>query len=349
MKKLVTMLTVAIMLSASLAFAADLPATKLKVVGGFSNLNASETVEKPFWTKTIPEKSGGKITVEYTTLGQMGLKGPESMRMVKNGVIDFVSANLSHISVDNPAFEALDVAGLLPTFEMARKASDSYFKIFDRHMRETYNAKLLMVWPMPPQVIYSIDKITGLADLKGKKMRAGNRTTADFIKAIGGVPVSVPWPDVVPAFQRGAIDGGVTGSLSGNTANWWEVTNYLMPLNLGWALWFNAVSLKKWDSLDKSVQTFLEEETAKAQELFWQNAKMEVADGINCNTGQGPCTFGKKGAMKLVPVSDGDIALLKKLVKTETLPRWAKSCGQACVDEFNDTVSEIIGIKAQIK
>jgi TRAP-type transport system periplasmic protein len=349
MKKFVTILTVAIMFSAGLIFAADMPATKLKVVGGFSNLNASNAVEKPFWTKTIPEKSGGKITVEFTTLDQMGLKGPETMRMVKNGVIDFVSANLSHISVDNPAFEALDVAGLLPTFEMAKKATESYFKIFDRHMRDTYNAKLLMVWPMPPQVIFSKDKIAGLADLKGKKLRAGNRTSADFIKAIGGVPVSVPWPDVIPAYQRGAIDGGITGSLSGNTAGWWEVTNYLMPLNLGWALWFNAVSLKEWNSLDKSVQNFLEEETARAQELFWESAKIEVVDGINCNTGQEPCKFGKKGAMKLVPVTDGDLALLKELVKTDTLPIWAKSCGPACVEEFNGALSEIVGIKAEIK
>jgi len=204
----------------------------------------------------------------------------------------------------------------------------------------------LMVWPMPPQVIYCKEKLSSISGLKGRKVRVGSRTSADFVKGLGGVPVSVPWPDVIPAYQRGTIDCGITGSLSGNTANWWEVTNYLLPLNLGWALWYHAVSLKKWNSLDPAVQNFLEAELSKAQELFWENAQLEIEDGINCNTGIGPCKFGKKGAMKLVPVSKGDEALLKKLVKTVTLPSWAKACGAACVKEFNNTVSGIVKIKA---
>lgn len=346
MKKLMCMLTLALLLPVSLAFAADLPVTELNVVGGFSNLNATVSVEKPLWTETIPNNSGGKITVKFTTLDQMGLKGAETMRMVKNGVVDFISGNLVHIAVDNLAFEALDVAGLLPTLEMAREASDAYFDKIDKHMRETYNGKLLMLWPMPPQVIYCKDEISSIAELKGRKVRVGSRTTADFVKGLGGVPVSVPWPDVIPAYQRGTIDCGVTGSLSGNTANWWEVTNYLLPLNLGWAIWFHAVSLEEWNSLDPSVQSFLEAELAKGQDLFWENAKLEIEDGVNCNTGIGTCKFGKKGAMTLVEVSDKDKALLKTLVSTVTLPGWAKACGNECVKDFNETLSGIVNTEA---
>lgn len=348
MKKFMYLLALTIMLPVSLALAEDLPATKLAVVGGFSNLNATVSVERPLWTKTIPMNSGGKISVNFTTLDQMGLKGAETMRMVKNGVVDYISGNLVHIAVDNLAFEALDVAGLLPTIEMAREASDAYFDIVDEHMRKTYNGKLLMLWPMPPQVIYCKDELSSIADLEGRKVRVGSRTTADFVKGLGGVPVSVPWPDVIPAYQRGTIDCGVTGSLSGNTANWWEVTNYLLPLNLGWAIWFHAVNLDKWNALDPAVQKFLEAELAKAQDRFWENAKLEIEDGVNCNTGKGTCKFGKKGAMKLVPVSEKDKALLKVLVRTVTLPSWAKACGDKCVKDFNDTLSGIVNMKATI-
>ena len=48
MKKLLKMFVFAMMLPVSLAFAADLPKTELAVVGGFSNLNATMSVQKRF-------------------------------------------------------------------------------------------------------------------------------------------------------------------------------------------------------------------------------------------------------------------------------------------------------------
>lgn len=43
--------------AAGAALAQDLPKTQIKIAGGLSNLTAYNDYEKPFWTKTIPERS----------------------------------------------------------------------------------------------------------------------------------------------------------------------------------------------------------------------------------------------------------------------------------------------------
>ncbi len=329
--------------------AADLPATNVKVVGVFSNINMFKTVEKPFWTETIPKESKGKISVDLLSLTDLGLKGTEQMRLMKLGVLEFASGNLSYMSADNIAFDATDLAGVIPTLEIARKAVNAYRPVIANLMAESFNTKLLMLWPNPPQVIYCKPKIGGIADLKGKKVRVYNRTLSDFVEAAGGTPLTIAWPEVITAYQRGTVDCGVTGTLSGNTGKWWEVTTHLFPLNLGWGIWFHAVNLNKWNSLDPKVQAFFEEQFAKQEEARWAMAAVEAQDGINCNTGQGKCIYGTKGAMTLVTPSEADIKKLHGWVGSVIVPRWAKECGEACVKDWNATMGKVLGITASAK
>ena len=55
--------------------------------------------------------------------------------------------------------------------------------------------------------------LTGLADLKGRKIRSFSPTLSDFLTAIGSTPVQIAFSEVVPALQRGTADCGVTGTL----------------------------------------------------------------------------------------------------------------------------------------
>ena len=326
--------------------AQDLPPTHVKVVGVFNNLNMYEALEKPFWTETVPQESKGKITVDLVSMTEMGLKGSEQLRLAKLGVLEFFSGNISPMSADNVAFDAFDLVGTTPTMEIARKAVEAYKPVIAGLMAELFNVKLLMTWPNPAQVIYCKPKITGLADLKGKKVRTGYRGMADFVEAAGGTPVTIMWPEVITAYQRGTIDCGITGTLSGNTGKWWEVTTHLLPIPLSWGMWIHAVNIDTWSRLDPKVQTFFEEQFAKQEDRMWALASQETQDGINCNTGKDPCTYGVKGAMTLVPVTEADLKQLQGWVKSAIVPRWAKECGEACVKEWNATMGKAVGITA---
>lgn len=330
-------------------WAQDLPTVNLKVIGSFSNVNMSISVEKPFWTKKLPEASGGKISVDFTTLDALGLKGTETLRLIRIGVADFASGPVSYMAGDFKLYDGLDLAGLFLDIKTMRTASEAYKPILSKNMEKNFNAKYLFGWPSPPQVIYCRDKMSGLGDLKGRKIRGFNQTLADFVEGIGGTAVTIAFPEVVPALQRGTADCAITGTLSGNTAKWWEVTDYLYPLVVGWAPWFHAVNLKTWNKLDKKTQDFLIAQFKTLEDEFWAVAAKEAQDGINCNTGKGECIYGVKGAMTLVPVTDGDKKTLAKVLSDVVVPRWAERCGADCVKDWNDTVGKVVNITVPTK
>lgn len=333
----------------SAVVAEDLPATHVKVLGIHSNLNMYKTVEKPFWTDTVSRESNGKISVHYVSMTEVGLKGTEQLRLARLGVVEFFSGNISPMSADNVAFDGLDLIGTTPTMEIARKAVEAYKPVLAKPMAELFNTKLLMVWPNPAQVIYCKPEITGLAGLKGKKVRVGHRSMGDFVEAAGGTAVVLPWAEVITAFQRGTVDCGITGTLSGNTAKWWEVTTHLLPITLSWGMWIHAVNLDTWNRLDPKVQAFFEKQFAKQEDRMWALASKETQDGINCNTGKGTCTYGYKGSMTLVPVTEADLKKLQGWAESTLVPRWAKECGEACVKKWNATVGKVTGITASAK
>src|SRR3546814_9215248 len=87
--------------------AETLPKTQLNVIGTWSNLPQYKNFEQPFWTKEIPEKSGGAVTADIKGLNEMGLKGGEIGRLLKQGVIDIGSMTLGYMAGDDPRNEVV--------------------------------------------------------------------------------------------------------------------------------------------------------------------------------------------------------------------------------------------------
>src|SRR5580765_669119 len=242
---------------ASGAVAQDLPKNQFKVIGLNGPTPASIHDEVPFWRKTITEASKGAITADITPLDQMGVDDKTMLRLLKLGVMDFAGMDISKMAGDDPRFEACDLAGLTLDPDKARAACNAYRAVIDRQMQKNWGAKLLAFGGNTPQVFWCRDVISGLDGLKGKKVRVFNNTMRDFLAGVGATAVSMAFAEVVPALNNGVVDCGVTGSLSGNTAGWPEVTKSLYPLSLGWSINIVAVNLNTWNRLPKPVQDFM--------------------------------------------------------------------------------------------
>jgi len=329
------------------AAAQDLPRTHLKVVGAWGNLSQYKNFEQPFWTREIPEKSKGAVTAEITPFNEMGLKGAEIFRLMRLGVIDFGSTVLGYVAADDARNEAIDLAGLAPDVDTARRISDAYRPVYDRFYRERFGIQVLAIWPYPAQVIFCNGAISGLEDLRGKKVRTGNRTLAEFVEALGGTGVTMSFSEVVPALQNKVVDCAITGTLSGNAAKWYEVTTHLYALPVGWSQVMHAVNLKTWERLPAAVRDFLLREIRDLEDRIWKAMDEETRQGIDCNIGRDTCTMGSKGKMTLVPVSDRDRELLGRVLREVVVPKWAARCGAECVQEWNATVGAIVGITAK--
>jgi hypothetical protein len=127
--------------------AQTLPKTQLKVVGGLSNLSAYNDYEKPFWTKVVPSLSNGQITADIKGFNEMGLKGPELLRLMSQGVIEFGTATLSYFASDNPINEAVDLAGLAADAKTARAVVDAFEPVYAKYYAAGSGIKLLGLSP----------------------------------------------------------------------------------------------------------------------------------------------------------------------------------------------------------
>src|SRR5918999_6176013 len=271
--------------------AQDLPKTQFKVIGLNSPTVASMVDEVPFWRETLPKASNGAITVDITPLDQMGIDDKTMLRLLKLGVMDFASMDISKMAGDDPRFEGCDLAGLTLDVDKARAACDAYRGVIDRQMQKNWGAKLLAFGGNTPQVFWCRFEVRGLDDLKGKKIRVFNNTMRDFLAGLGATAVSMAFAEVVPALNNGVVDCAVTGSLSGNTAGWPEVTKSVYAMSLGWSVNVLAVNLDAWNRLDAKVRTFFEDQVKAYEDKMWSTLKRSTEEADNCNSSKQPCTL----------------------------------------------------------
>ena len=345
-KHFLAIAALATLLAASVT-AQTLPKTHLKVVGGLSNLTAYNDYEKPFWTNVVPTLSNGQVTADVKGFNEMGLKGPEILRLMSQGVIEFGTATLSYFASDNPINEAIDLAGLTADAKSARAVVEAFEPIYVKHYGPGSGIKILGLSPYPAQVLFCNAEIKGLSDIKGKKVRTSSRTQAEFIEALGGSSVTMAFGEVVPAMQNKVVDCAITGSLSGYSAKWYEVATHLYALPINWNSQIHGVNQKAWAKLDPKVQAFLQTNIKAMVNNMWDAAAAQTQQGYDCNTGNAACPFPVKGKMVLVKPSDADRAQLKKIMQEQVLPKWAARCSASCVQDFNATISKVVGLTAK--
>lgn len=345
MKKLAT---VAAALAVTMGAAhADSPAV-VKGVGTWGSLTNYQKHEGPFWNERIAKASGGSIIGEIKPQTELGLKGFEIMRLVKNGVFDFAFGLPGYVAAENAIFEGGDLSSLTQDIDTQRKVADAYFPTLEKSFAEIYNAKLMTLYPFPSQTLWCNGEVNGIADLKGKKIRVYATTLGDFVEGVGGTSVTVPFAEVIPALEKGVVDCGITGTMSAYKANWHQVATHAYTLRVGWGLAFGAMNLDKWNSMSAEQQAVLTSEIAALTDEMWAETATEDEVAISCITG-GKCDIGEPGAMKLVTPSAEDLALRDKVATDVVLARWAERCGADCAANWNETVGSILGLTAEAK
>lgn len=348
-KHLVTASLLGLAIASSPAAAQDLDKTTINYVGSWSSLSLYKNFERPFWKDHVPEASDGQITTEVTTFDQMGLGGGEVYRLMGRDVVEVASTVADYAVEDAPELEGLDMPMIAPDVDTARKVAEAYRPVLADAFRERYKgAHLLAVVPYPSQMVFCNAEINGLSDLEGMKVRASGRTTAEFLEAIGAEGITLNFSEVPGALQRGVIDCAVTGSLSGYSSGWHEVSTHLYPLPVGgWDHVVTAMNGKKWNSLPEATQDWL---TAEIKENYedpvWDSAVDETKEGIACLTGNGDCSRGDAGDMVLVEATDTDFSEAARHLEETLLPNWASRVDQEWVDRWNETIGEVTDLKA---
>lgn len=317
----------------------------IKAVGTWDTLTNYQKHEGPFWNELIYKQSKGQIIGEIKPQTAYGLQGFEIMRLVKNGVFDFAFGMPGYVAFENAIFEGADLSSLTQDIQTQREVADVYFPALEKAFEQIYNAKLLLLYPFPSQTLWCNKPITGIKDLDGMNIRVYSQTLSDFVEGVNGIPVTVPFSEVLPAMEKGLVDCGITGTMSAYKADWHAVATYAFTLRVGWGLAFGAMNLNKWNSLTPNQQSILKAELSNLEDRMWRETATEDDIAIACITG-GECEIGNPGNMVRVEPSAEDLELRDKIATEVILANWAKRCGPECASIWNATVGNLLGLKA---
>lgn len=306
-----------------------------------------QTKEQPFF-ENFAKNTGLPIDVDYKPMDVLGVKDADGLRVLKSGLFDIVTLRLAQVSRDEPFFLGPDIVGLSTDYETGRKVVDAYREAFDKRLQERYNGKLLGIYAFGPQVVFCKVPITGLADLKGKKVRVYDASLAKFIEKIGGIPVTIAFGETQQALERGVTDCAITGPSSANSAGWPEVTTHFMPIGFQIALNAYAMNLDKWNKLPADQKAKLTAAFQKFEGEVWTYSKELFDDAVRCNVGKEPCKTVKKYKMTEVAVKPADLKMIHDALTTVSLPTWSEVCDKSydkCSATWKQVVGPVVGIK----
>lgn len=323
--------------------AADAP-QHLRIVGGLAGVNQFTRHEEPFWSRDLARLSNGRATAEIVPFDRAGIRGQEVLRLVQLGAVPFGTALLSLSATQDPELSAPDLAGLNPDAVSLRRSVDAFRTYLQKILRERYRIELLALYTYPAQVTYCTKPLSGLADLAGRRIRTSGSSQADWVTALGAIPVQTGFAEIVANVRSGNIDCAITGTMSGNTIGLFEVTSHIYIMPVSWGVAAFVANGAAWTALPKDLQALLRRELPKLEEAIWAESARETGEGIACNIGAPTCTGGRKGGMTEVRETSADSSKRRDILVKNVLPGWVQRCGVRCAQVWGQTIGPAVGI-----
>ncbi|MEN9314600.1 MAG: hypothetical protein RIS35_993 [Pseudomonadota bacterium] len=322
------------------------PVQRLRIVGGLADLNQYKRHEEPFWTRTLPQRSNGRITAEIVPFDRAGMRGQEMLRLMQLGAVPFGNALLTLAAAQDPELGAVDLSGLSPDMATLRRNVAAFRSHLEKRLRERWDIELLAIYVYPAQVTFCSRPFQTLSDLSGRRIRSSNAAQSDLIEALTAVPVQTPFAEIVSNLRSGAIECAITGTMSGNTIGLHEVTSHIHPAAISWGVGIFGANADAWAALPAATRTLLRNELAGLEREIWAGAERETGEGIACNTGGDGCQNGRRGRMTEVRSGPEDARRLREIFVSTVLPRWIERCGARCASVWNTTIGPAAGIEA---
>lgn len=236
--------------------------------GNFHTQNAMAFAE------AVNEVTEGEVSITVHSGGALGIKGPEAMAAVRDGIVPIADVLLNQQVGEAPILGIETLPYLAPT--MADLALlHKFMRPAVEEVAAEMNQKVLYMVPWPGQAVFSPNPIETIEDLDGLTIRVVDANGTDFFRTLGATPVQMPWGEVIPSLAAGAIRGVTTSSSSGVDGSFWEFMDHMSTFNWQASSNMMSVSLDAWNGLSLEHQDAIEELAARMEGEFWLNSRAE--------------------------------------------------------------------------
>jgi TRAP-type transport system periplasmic protein len=171
----------------------------------------------------IKEKTGGRLQVDVFLPGETPIAPKDFLRAIKEGATEIAEVYPGYFGATEPVLNVTNLPMLMPSkYELVESIYDEIKgQVFKPIFAKWGGVSLAEYW-FPFHAIGAPVAINSWDSLKGLKVRVTGVEAADFIKMMGGVPVTVAWAEVPSALMTGVIDGVQTSGDGFWSAKLWE-------------------------------------------------------------------------------------------------------------------------------
>lgn len=190
------------------------------------------------------------------------------------------------------------------------------------------NIQVLGAWPVYFGGVALNSQVENAADPtadKGAKLRVPPMKSFQLMADnIGYIGSPLPFSDAFTAVQTGVVDGVMGSGAEGYYASFRDVTEYYLPLNTHFEMWYLLINQDIYDELDETQQAALQDAAQRFEAARWEGAEADQARNEQLLADAGAT---------IVPVSDEQIAGHAELVRENVWPviledigaEWANS------------------------
>ncbi|WP_037070657.1 TRAP transporter substrate-binding protein [Psychromonas arctica] len=158
----------------------------------------------PTWGKWVEEATEGRVTVKV----EYGMGHPKSIYdLVEDGVAEAGFSYHGYVPGRFKLPQAVELPGLGVKAEAASVALWRVQQKYFAKAHEFEGLALIGMFTHGPGYVHTIDPITSLAQLKGKKIRIGGGIQSELGERLGITPIAAPASKVYEMLQQGVIDG----------------------------------------------------------------------------------------------------------------------------------------------
>ena len=277
-----TVIVMLFTLTAGLALSADAGLAADKVIKwkgqtcfGIASPLGKHTIV--LWKKYVEEMSGGRMAITLHDAGEI-VPPTKIYDAVRDGLLDF---GLNTPAWQKGKYPAGDLFYTLPAGILA--FNDLIIWLYGgggKQLEQEMYGDEIIVFPLgltPPEEIWSKKPINTLEDIKGMKIRAAG-LSMDLWEKLGASVVLLPGGEILPALQRGLIDGTEMLEASYDyTLGLHEVCKYRFgpPVHMSNNIFQLLIKTKSWKALPEDLQIIVEKAamaaTFQGYADFWQD------------------------------------------------------------------------------
>lgn len=284
------------------------------------------------FTKEVERLTNGQLQITAHTGGELPYRPNEAVNIVRDRFVDggtavgdFVAGSIPMLNLTN-----------LPMLVTSERELSKAMEVFEPYVEKEFNTRgtRILFWHFNSmKCIFGRGKpIENLDDIKGKKIRTFGVPDSQFIKRLGGTPVSMPNTEVPTAMQRGVMDAFIASAFFTLGCKWDELCDWGYLFDMSAIMSFEILSIASVKELSDANSKILFDTAAKYH-TRWHKDILDLekkARIIMANKGK-----------RMIEITEKDRASSTEIIKPYW-QEWADSVGSDAPEALQK-VRDVLG------